>query len=57
LQHNCTGLVLLTADQSENFLLLSNCLGGIVAEDEVHARQLRRIVERPFPGPAVRHAA
>lgn len=57
LQADCTGLVLLTGERIENYRQLSNCRGGIDAEDEIHAREIRRILNRPWPGPEVRHAA
>ena len=56
LQADCDGLCLLMKDAVENYRILSGCR-SIMAEDEIHARELRRILERPWAGPEVRHAA
>lgn len=53
LQADCEGLVLLTSGRAEYYRVLSNCRGGLVAEDEVHKAELRRILERPWPAPNV----
>ena len=45
------GLVLLTTDRAEAYSILAG-LGSIVAEDERHANERRRI-ERPFPIPPI----
>jgi hypothetical protein len=57
LQSDCTGLCVLTRERFENFRLLSRCTGGIVAEDELHEQQIKSVLERPWPGPEVHHAA
>jgi hypothetical protein len=57
LQADSEGLCLLTRDRAENHRILTACLGGIVADDEIHARELRRVLERPWRVPEVRHAA
>jgi hypothetical protein len=60
----CAGLVLLTGDPVERWRILSDCRGGIIAEDVAHARELRAILARPWPAPRgyisrreARHAA
>jgi hypothetical protein len=66
LRAGCRGLALLTPDPAEGWRILSDCTGGVVAEGEQHAAELRRILERPWPMPtvwarrpvrAIRHAA
>ncbi len=54
LRAGCRGLVLLTRDPVEAWLTLADCRGGIIAEDEAHARELRRALERPWPVPEVK---
>jgi hypothetical protein len=49
----CTGLMLLTGDPGTAHRLLMDCAGGIVPEDEVHGRELRRLLERPYPIPPI----
>jgi hypothetical protein len=45
--------VLLSNDQAERWRILADFQGGIDAEDEQHAADLRRAVARPWPGPRV----
>jgi hypothetical protein len=52
-QHGCTGLVLLTHSRSEKWRVLSECRGGVIAENAAHAAELRRILDRPWPRPRV----
>lgn len=53
LRAGCRGLVPLTADPAEIWHMLTGCRGGIVAEDDRHAAQLRRVLARPWPAPQV----
>jgi hypothetical protein len=53
LQSDCDGLVILARDSSEVYRLLSNCVGGIIADDALHARELREFLERRRPLPKV----
>lgn len=53
LRVGCRGLVLLTTDLAEVSRVLFECLGGLEAEDERHAAELRRTLTRPWPQPAV----
>jgi hypothetical protein len=52
LRHGCQGIVLLSRDQREQYRTLT-CLRSIVAEDEAHANELRRVISHPWPGPLV----
>jgi hypothetical protein len=62
LQAGCDGLVLLSRDRRDQYRVLSS-LNAIIAEDEVHAAELRAVLARPWPAPPVlaaeggRHAA
>jgi hypothetical protein len=49
----CDGLVILTPDPWGIYRLLSQCAGGIIAEDKRHAEELRAALERPWPRPKV----
>jgi hypothetical protein len=59
----CIGLVPLSRSSADLYRLLTICTGGIVAENDEHAVELRRVLERPWPAPyvsvaqEVRHAA
>jgi hypothetical protein len=53
LRADCEGLVLLSPDRAEAYRILSGCVGGIIAEDQSHARDLRQILQRPWQGPTV----
>ena len=57
----CRGLVLLSSDRAEGHRILTECIGGILAEDGSHAAELHAILDRPRPAPPVivraRHAA
>ncbi|MBV9859872.1 MAG: hypothetical protein JO038_07210 [Alphaproteobacteria bacterium] len=53
LRADSVGLALLTRDRGEGFSVLSGITGGIVAEDEAHAAELRALLRRPFPIPRV----
>ena len=64
LQAGCAGLVMLSRSLTDHHRALSGCR-SVVAEDSAHAAELRRVLGRPFPVPAVlvsrgrevRHAA
>jgi hypothetical protein len=49
----CAGVVILTPDPWTVYRLLSQCAGGIVAEDERHAEELRAALEHPWARPKV----
>lgn len=51
LQHSCVGLALLTHDRRQQADILRGL--DIIAEDEAHGRELRAILERPFPAPRI----
>lgn len=53
LQSGCRGLVLLSRNLADAYRVLSACTGGIVAEDEAHADELRNALERPWPHPPI----
>jgi hypothetical protein len=53
LRAGCTGMVPLSHDLATTYSLLMGFPGGIEAEDEVHAAELRRILERPWPLPSI----
>jgi hypothetical protein len=57
LQADGAGLCLLSCDRLENQWILSACIGGIIPEDELHERQIKRLLERPWPTPKVHRAA
>jgi hypothetical protein len=50
---NCEGIVVLSRDPATIYSLLMEFHGGIWVEDEVHAAQLRRILDRPWPLPPI----
>jgi hypothetical protein len=52
-QAGAAGIVLLTDDPAERWRILADFRGGIDAEDDRHAAELRRAVARPWPGPRV----
>ena len=52
----CAGVVPLSRDAAETYTLLMGFHGGIIAEDQVHAAELRRILERPWPLPSMTFA-
>ena len=47
------GLVLLSDHPMDQYRVLSCCRNGVVAADDEHGRQLRRVLSRPWPHPAV----
>ena len=51
-QAGCTGLVLLSRSRLDQYRILMNCCGGIIAEDAAHHAELRRILSAP-----VQHSA
>jgi hypothetical protein len=53
LRNGCVGLVPLSRSPMDVWRLLQNCRGGIIVEDEAHATELRRVLERPWPTPPV----
>lgn len=63
LRSGCCGLVILSSTPADLYRILTSCHGGIVAEDEEHASELRAALARPFPVPPIivpngpRHAA
>jgi hypothetical protein len=50
---DCEGLVMLTPERGKHYRLLSQLQGGIITEDDDHAREARDIIERPWPAPRV----
>lgn len=52
LRAGCEGLVILSDDPPDVYRVLSG-LGSIVAEDQQHAAELRRMVRRPWPLPRI----
>jgi hypothetical protein len=55
-RHGCAGVVPMSRDPVEIYRLIMEFPGGIIAEDELHAAELRRILERPWPLPAISFA-
>jgi hypothetical protein len=53
---DCAGLVILSRDRGEIYRILAQLHGGIEAEDDAHARELRAVLKRPWPAPSVRIA-
>jgi hypothetical protein len=49
----CRGLVLLSREPVDVYRVLSQCGGGIVAEDKVHAKELTAALDHPWPHPPV----
>jgi hypothetical protein len=49
----CRGLVLLSRNSTDIYRVLSMCTGGIISEDEAHARELTKVLEHPWPHPPV----
>jgi len=56
LRSNANGLAMLSRKPSDIYRALAGLQGGIEAEDDMHAVQLRRILARPFPVPSIRAA-
>ena len=52
LGNDCHGLVLLSRDRRDRYRVLT-CLDAIVAEDEAHAAELRKLLEQPWLAPPV----
>jgi hypothetical protein len=52
-QAGCTGLVLLSRSRLDQYRILMNCRGGIIAEDAAHRAELRRTLQRPFSTPRI----
>ena len=52
-KHGCRGLVLLSRQPSDVYRTLSLCAGGLVAEDDRHAEELRAALEHPWPRPKI----
>jgi hypothetical protein len=52
LGNDCRGLVLLSRDRRDRYRVLT-CLDAIVAEDEDHAAELRKLLEQPWLSPPV----
>lgn len=50
---DCDGLVLLSRRRADQYRILSELQGGIIAEDRAHRRELRDVLERPWPAPQV----
>jgi hypothetical protein len=63
LRPGCRGIVVLSQDAACAYRVLTMCRAGIIAEDAVHAAELRRFLVRPWPIPRIiipgkrRHAA
>jgi len=61
-QHGCTGLVPLSREPRDVYRLLGG-IGRLEAEDDAHRAELRAVLQRPWPTPAIsvarrlRHAA
>jgi hypothetical protein len=53
LRSGCHGVVILSAERISAYGVLTWFTGGIIAEDNEHAAELRRQLERPWPGPRV----
>lgn len=53
LQGELDGIALLTDDPLEVYRTLCDCRGGIIAEDQAHAAELRGLLARPWPAPRV----
>lgn len=53
LHNDCTGIVALSRDPAAVYSLLMGFPGGIIAEDHAHKRELRTLLERPWPVPEV----
>lgn len=56
LRARCDGLAILSSDPADAYRLLSGCY-EIVAEDNQHAIELRKLVRRPWPLPPIKIAA
>ena len=54
LRAGCRGLALLSLEPTIAYRILSMCSSGLLAEDEVHAVELRRLAAPPWPAPLVR---
>lgn len=52
LGNDCRGLALLSRDRRDRYRVLT-CLDAIVAEDEEHAAELRKLLEQPWLSPPV----
>lgn len=52
-RHRCDGLVILTRDPWRVHCLLSQCRGGLVAEDQRHAADLHQMLDHPWPKPEI----
>ena len=53
LRAGCRGLVMLSPALADRYRILTGCCGGIVAEDEKHAAELRATLARPWPLPRI----
>jgi hypothetical protein len=53
LRADCRGIVALSQEPGDVYSLLMSFPGGLLVEDEVHARELRQILERPWPLPPI----
>jgi hypothetical protein len=52
-QGACDGLLPLSRSAPDMYRLLTFCTGGLIAEDDLHAAELRRVLERPWSAPSV----
>jgi hypothetical protein len=52
-QAGCTGLVLLSRSPLDQYRILMDCRGDIIAEDAAHRAELRRALQRPFRAPRI----
>ena len=51
------GVAILERERGDIASILQACTGGILADDEAHARELHAIASRPVPVPVIRAAA
>jgi hypothetical protein len=52
-----SGVAILERDRGAVAAILRACTGGVLADDEAHARELHDIASRPIPVPVIRAAA
>lgn len=52
LRSGCVGVALLTDDSREQASILRD-LAGIISEDAAHGREIKALLERPFPTPPI----
>lgn len=57
LQGDGSGIAILERDRGAVAAILRACTGGVLADDEAHARELHDIASRPVPVPVIRAAA